>query len=268
MYNSYVANIRNVDDTPGANRRRSAAPRMTRRTFVLGAAGAPIALAGCGEQQTATTHHHAEAFAVSHDGTEVRCLFYDQSIAEDPDRCLLVVLLHGAGADATQWTDIGLVAAVDGLELSLRSVVHRVVAVAPDIADHARAPDLVVNTLLPHLDVRFGAGMLAISGISRGAASSLAVARERSTHMGSVGLHSPAIQLRRTIERPAWSCFIDVGDDDPLAAHAADTAEVLRASGIDVTEHHWPGGHDRSYWRRHLPEYLTFHVARARRGTR
>jgi acetyl esterase/lipase len=64
--------------------------------------------------------------------------------------------------------------------------------------------------------------------------------------MASVGLHSPAIQLRQPIGPAPWSCYVDVGDDDPLARHAADTADILRASGIEVSEHHWPGGHNRS----------------------
>src|SRR5262245_51863687 len=128
--------------------------RLTRRTFLLGAAGTQFALASCGRQPTAVStapaHLDAETFRIRHHGTDVRCLFHDQLLAGDRDGCLLVVLLHGSGADATQWTDIGMVRAVDGLRLSVRSRVHRVVAVAPDIADPAHAPDFVVNTLLPH----------------------------------------------------------------------------------------------------------------------
>jgi predicted esterase len=242
--------------------------RMTRRTFVLGAA-TPFVVSACQRRPSAAVSANgtAEEFTVRHHGSEVRCLFHDQLISGDREGCLLVVLLHGSGADATQWTDIGLVGAVDGLELSLDSAVHRVVAVAPDIADPAHAPDFVVDTLLPHVDVRFGPGMLAISGISSGAASSLAVARDERSGMGSVGLHSPAIQLRQRISPAPWSCYVDVGDDDPLARHAADTADVLRASGIEVSEHHWPGGHNRSYWRQHLPAYLAFHVDRAEHGS-
>jgi len=241
---------------------------MTRRTFVLGAA-TPFVVSACQRRPSAAVSANgtAEEFTVRHHGSEVRCLFHDQLISGDREGCLLVVLLHGSGADATQWTDIGLVGAVDGLELSLDSAVHRVVAVAPDIADPAHAPDFVIDTLLPHVDVRFGPGMLAISGISSGAASSLAVARDERSGMGSVGLHSPAIQLRQRISPAAWSCYVDVGDDDPLARHAADTADILRASGIEVSEHHWPGGHNRSYWRQHLPAYLAFHVDRAEHGS-
>jgi predicted esterase len=191
-------------------------------------------------------------------------VFYDQLISGDRPGCLLIVLLHGSGADATQWIDIGLVNAVDNLQLG--SGVRRVVAVAPDLADHAQASSLVIDALLPHVDVRFGPGMLAIGGISRGAAGALEVARDPGVSMLSVGLHSPAIRLRQPVERASWSCFVDVGNDDSLAASATETAAALRHSGIAVSEHHWPGGHNRQYWRRHLPDYLAFHVATAKRS--
>lgn len=232
----------------------------------------PVVGSACGHHAngaaTPRRRTDAEAFTIPYNGSDVRCLFHDQLLAGDPARALLIVLLHGSGADASQWTDIGLIDAIDGVHLDLGSAVHRVVAVAPDIADPSRAPDFVVDTLLPHLDVRFGAGMLAISGISSGAASSLQIARDRHTAMGSVGLHSPAIHLSEPIENASWPCFVDVGNDDPLDNAASNTADVLRKSGIDVSEHHWPGRHDRAYWRQHLTEYVAFHVDVARRGPR
>jgi hypothetical protein len=239
---------------------------MSRRVFIAGAA-APFIVSGCGRSPTRAEHSSPEVFTVRHDGVDVRCLFHDQLISGDRPGCLLIVLLHGSGADASQWTDIGFVDAIDNVDLSLDSVVHRVVAVAPDIADFDRAPSLVVEALLPDVDVRFAPGMLAISGISRGAAAALEVARNPLSAMRSVGLHSPAIHLDGPIEPVTWPCFVDVGNDDRLTDDASETAALLRSSGIDVTEHHWPGGHDRSYWRRHLPDYIAFHTDVARRVT-
>jgi hypothetical protein len=109
--------------------------------------------------------------------------------------------------------------------------------------------------------------MLAISGISRGAASSLDIARVPSARMRSVGLDTPAIDLTTPVEAAQWPCFIDAGDQDPLARAATRTAATLRSSGIDVVERHWPGGHNRAYWRRHLADYLAFHVDNSRLTT-
>ncbi|TPW10158.1 MAG: esterase, partial [Acidimicrobiaceae bacterium] len=157
-----------------------------------------------------------------------------------------------------------LVNAVD--TLSFGPDIHRVVAVAPDLADHNQAASLVIGSLLPNVDHRFAPGMLAISGISRGAIGALAVAQDPAAGMISVGLHSPALHLQAPIEDAPWRCLIDVGDDDSLAAAATDTASMLRDSGIDVTERHWPGGHDRQYWRAHLVDYLAFHLDSAQRS--
>jgi len=241
---------------------------MTRRTFFLGAMSAPLVISACRQQPRAVAASRtagAQSFTVRYEEHDVRCLFHDQLVAGDSPGCLLIVLLHGSGADASQWIDIGLVDVVDHLDIGTSETVDRVVAVAPDIADTTRAHDFVVNRLLPYVDRRFGPGMVAISGISSGAASALQIARDHTSRMGSVGLHSPAIHLGAPVERASWSCFLDVGDDDPLADAATRTAEVLRRSGIAVQEHHWSGGHDRRYWRSHLRDYMRFHVDAARR---
>ena len=241
-----------------------ASPRLSRRTVLVGALAVPFIAAGCRNASTTGERTTPGEFTVRHDGADVRCLFHDRLLAGDRPGCLVMVLLHGASADVSQWFDIGVVAAVDGLALG--PAVHRVVTVAPDLVDHEHAAGLVIDTLLPHLDRRFAPGMYAISGISRGALVALDVARDSNTKMVSVGLHSPALRLTAPIEPVSWPAFIDVGDDDSLADATTRTASLLRESGIEVTEHHWPGGHDRTYWRRHLPDYLAFHADAAQRS--
>lgn len=173
-------------------------PRLSRRTMLVGALAVPFIAAGCRNASTTSAGTASDEFTVRHDGADVRCLFHDRLLAGDRPGCLLMVLLHGARADASQWFDIGAIAAVEGLTLG--PAVHRVVTVAPDLVDHERATSLVIDTLLPHLDRRFAPGMYAISGISRGAAVALDVARNSNTKMGSVGLHSPALRLDAPID--------------------------------------------------------------------
>lgn len=239
-------------------------PRVSRRTVLVGALAVPFIVSGCRTTSTTGSRPAPGEFTINHNGADVRCLFHDRLLAGDRPGCLVIVLLHGAGADASQWFDIGVAAAIDALALG--PAVHRVVAVAPDLVDHERAASLVIDTLLAHLDRRFAPGMWAISGISRGAAVALDVARDPNTAMRSVGLHSPALRLNAPIEPVTWPAFIDVGNDDSLVDTATRTSSFLRDSGVDVTEHHWPGGHDRPYWRRHLPDYLAFHADAAQRS--
>jgi enterochelin esterase-like enzyme len=235
---------------------------VTRRFVLTGLAATPLFVSSCGRRSRDDPGGGARGeFGLRHDTSDTRCLTYDRAASEERSGCLLIVLLHGAGADATQWFDIGLSDAVDHLHLD--GAVHRVVAVAPDITDFAAAAGMVADSLLPHLDRRYAPGAVAISGISRGAAVALDVAVDPGVSMSSVGLHSPAIQLDRPFTSKDWPCAIDIGRDDPLLDATTKTAEMLRDSGVVVVENRWPGGHDRAYWRRHLPEYLAFHVEQA-----
>lgn len=230
-------------------------PSLSRRRFLVAFGVAPF-IAGCADSKARTSE--VRSFTVDHDGTPVRCLFHDRQLAGDRPGCLAIVLLHGAGATADQWFDIGLAARMD--ELDLPAGVHRVVAVAPDIDDHDTASNLVISAVLPAIDPRFAPGMRSISGISRGAVGALDVASELGDVLVSVGLHSPAIRLTGPIAAFPARCWLEVGESDALDEAATATAAALTASGIDVVSHVWPGGHDRTYWRRHLADYLAFHV--------
>lgn len=170
------------------------------------------------------------------------------------------MLLHGAGADATQWIDIGLVAAVD--RVAATGISSRpIVAIAPDLSAAGDAASLVFDTILPTVAERFGATTpVSISGISRGGGQALRAAFMQPDRFASVGLHSPAAGAHECCGALSWSAWLDVGDDDPLHDRAPALAAMIRAAGASVEEHYWPGGHDRPYWRRHLGEYLTFHA--------
>ncbi len=159
------------------------------------------------------------------------------------------MLLHGAGADATQWVDIGLAAAVD--RVASRHVTP-LVAVAPDV-DPASVSPFVLETLLPAIEQRdHPHGAFAISGISRGAGEALAVATAAPHRFESVGLHSPAVPPLLVPTNALGPVFIDAGSADPLRADARRLAAALRSVGVSVTTS-WPlGRHDRTYWRAHL----------------
>jgi enterochelin esterase-like enzyme len=235
---------------------------FTRRSVLAGMAMTSLLTTSCAKKgHNSAVGDGTGQFRLRHDGEDVRCLTSERAVSDERSGCLLIVLLHGAGADASQWFDIGLADALDALTLD--GALHRVVAVAPDITGFSAADRMVTDSLLPHLDSRFAPALFAISGISRGAQVALDVALTVSVSMNSVGLHSPAIRLGGPITPKGWPCSIDIGRDDPLLDSARRTSDALRDSGIAVAESLWPGGHDRRYWRRHLPEYLAFHVRHA-----
>ncbi len=235
---------------------------LDRRSFLAALTAAPLLAAGCTASSPPPKVHQVDEFTLRHRGDDIRCLYYDRQLAGDRPGCLAIVLLHGANADATQWFDIGLVEAIDNAELT--ASIHRIVAIAPDIADHNDGAAMVTDVLLPAIDSRFAPGHVSLSGISRGAA--VAVVAGRTSDVVSVGLHSPAVRFTVPVTPVGWRCWIDCGDGDPLSGEAHRLVGRFVDSGIDVTEHRWPGGHDRAYWRSHLPDYLAFHIDSAHRS--
>ena len=95
------------------------------RRDVLTMAAAALGLAAC--RPTPTASSQLTEFSVRHGGHRVRCLAASNAPGRVPP--LGVVLLHGAGTDASQWVDIGITTAID-------RVAHHptpIVAVAPDV---------------------------------------------------------------------------------------------------------------------------------------
>ncbi len=67
----------------------------------------------------------------------------------------------------------------------------------------------------------------------------------------------------------ATSLWLDVGTDDPFRSADTELATLLRADGMDVQLHVWPGGHETSYWDAHWGSYLDFYanaLASCKRG--
>ena len=140
---------------------------------------------------------------------------------------LAVVLLHGAGADASQWIDIGLRDAVDAVSARHPTAL---VAVAPDL-DASSPVSMLLEGLLPAIELRFRPhSAFAISGISRRRAGvrdrrrhtvEVRVARSAQSRRLRLGRHRRVARGRddrrrrprppRTIGAPARRRFREVG---------------------------------------------------------
>jgi S-formylglutathione hydrolase FrmB len=213
-----------------------------------------------------------------------RVVHYGTTIAVVPARHgrQLIVLLHGRGSGPGLFLSDQLFAALDKPNAPI--------VVLPDGGDHSYWHDrrdgqwgsLVLEHVIPDAQRRFHTtGKIAIGGISMGGYGALHLASLRPNEFCAVGGHSAAVwtsggasapgafddaedyarndvfaAAHRLEGLPVW---LDNGDRDPFLAADAQLARTLH-----VTQHVWPGGHDRSYWNAHIAQYLRFYESACR----
>lgn len=186
----------------------------------------------------------------------------------------LLVLLHGATADETQWLDVGAASAADCLIGS--GEIKPMVIVAVDGGRVEGRGDgsppamerFVADELLPYLHKEYpslgGRDVTSIGGISRGGGWALFIAADRPDLFSAAGGHSPSGRLTPKQEQSLAThdtrVWLDVGDDDSLRPSTFELAESLRSIGLGVRATTWPGGHDRLYWSDHVEDYLRFYA--------
>ncbi|WP_426571419.1 alpha/beta hydrolase [Aquihabitans sp. McL0605] len=188
-------------------------------------------------------------------------------------RLRLLVLLHGASADVTQWLDVGVASTADCMGGRGEGDRTLIVLVDGSGVEHDRrgapAPTerLVVDEILPavrarypHLEGRAGTG---IGGISLGGGWAFEIAAHHPDLFSAVGGHSPTVALSaaevETLARHDVRVWIDVGTSDPLRPRADREAAQLRAAHVATMTAHWVGAHDRRYWSQHVADYLRFY---------
>jgi S-formylglutathione hydrolase FrmB len=152
---------------------------------------------------------------------------------------------------------------------------------------YGRWGSMILDEAIPDAVRRFHAEAkpIAIGGISMGGYGALHLAALRPHEFCAVGGHSAALYKsadaspsvafddaadfarndvfkagrRGRFDRlPVW---IDGGSSDPFRAADVAFASLLRARGVHVTYHVWPGRHTASYWDAHMAEYLSFYAS-------
>jgi S-formylglutathione hydrolase FrmB len=195
----------------------------------------------------------------------------------------LVVLLHGRGSDADQFLSDQLFAALGKPDAPI--------VVVLDGGNHSYYHDRrdgrwgsqILDEAIPDAQRRFHTtGRIAIGGISMGGYGALHLASLRPGVFCAIGGHSAAVwtsagatapgafddaddyarndifaAASRLKGIPVW---LDNGDHDPFLDADAQLARTLH-----VTQHIWPGGHDRKYWDAHIAQYLAFYESGCRR---
>lgn len=210
----------------------------------------------------------------------------------------LLVFLHGR-------SDRNM-SAVSGAMLSAVSRQGRRAPVVafPDGGDHSywhnRSDgdwgDYVMRDVIPTVARKYNLDTqsVAIGGISMGGFGAMNFARQYPNRFCAVGSHSGALwsdaaltpegayddaadfarndvmgtaasDPARLSQQPLW---IDAGDEDPfLPAHRQFVA-TLRANGVAITQHVWPGKHEGAYWNAHWNSYMRFYSRALRRCNR
>jgi len=201
----------------------------------------------------------------------------------------LLVFLHGRGNDEQS----NLVAAMyNGLE----EIGDEAPIIAfPDGGDssywHDRASGdwgrYVMDEVIPQALEESGADpdRVAIGGISMGGFGAIDLARLNPGAFCAVGGHSPALWatagetapgafddaedfarhdvVTAALDDPGGldgpEIWLDAGDEDPFLAGFGALSDNLAASGVEVEEHTWPGGHEGDYWNAHWADYLRFY---------
>jgi S-formylglutathione hydrolase FrmB len=209
---------------------------------------------------------------------------------EGAKRPPLLVFLHGRGGEEGSEASNAFYAALD--RLGSRAFV----VAMPDGGDHSYWHDradgrwgrYVVREVIPAVTRRYGTDprRVAIGGISMGGFGAYDIARLHRERFCAVGGHSPA--LWRSAGETAPGAFDDAADfarhDVVGAARAApgtfagtplwiDSGDAdafrpgddaftagLRAGGVRLRAHTWPGGHDGDYWSEHWPDYIRFYA--------
>ena len=194
----------------------------------------------------------------------------------------LIVLLHGRGSNANQFLSDELFTALDRPGAPIIVVL--------DGGNHSYYHDrrdgkwgsMILDEAIPDARRRFHAtGKVAIGGISMGGYGALHLASLRPGEFCAVGGHSAAVWTSAGATAPGAfddaedyarndifavasklkgvPVWLDNGDRDPFLDADAQLARTLH-----VTQHVWPGGHDRKYWDTHMAQYLRFYESACR----
>ena len=182
-------------------------------------------------------------------------------------------LLHGGGADQSQWLDLNVQTAADAL--IVQSQWPFIVVMPGDIySGSINDVDFIINELRPAVEAQFLVGSSrsyrGIAGLSLGGYLALQVAFLHPDLFAMVGGYSPVVNrpnpsdplalMHRTVPPLLQSMPIelDVGDQDSLAYDVRLFAQTGQGRGLAITLTVGHGGHLRSYWRSRTADHLRF----------
>ncbi len=191
--------------------------------------------------------------------------------AESAQPLTAIYLLHGAGADQTQWPDLNVQSQSDALiHNGSRSFI--VVMPGGEYRSQLDYAAFILKDVIPIIAQRYHVQIdranQTIGGVSMGGYWALKIAFSHLQEFSAVGGYSPVVDqgqpddplelARSADDLQSLRIMLDVGDVDPLRVGAQQLAGQLDARSIPVAFSINPGAHNRAYWRLHTGDYLRF----------
>lgn len=206
-------------------------------------------------------------------------LYYPPGYDENrPEPYPLLVLLHGHDMTLRTWDELALSDALASLtnEPEFSPFVVLTVLETDNLRDifYSDFDDHIINELLPEIEGLTNVGgdrqLRALGGISRGAYWAADIAFRRPDIFRVIGLHSlPGTPFSDTtfnnLMREAakrgndFVVYLDAGNIDTYRMEGRKLNEQLDRAGIVHSWNIFPGGHDLTYWRERLPDYLRWY---------
>jgi enterochelin esterase-like enzyme len=198
-------------------------------------------------------------------------IYLPPGYGQDPHRRYPVVyLLHGGSDSDSFFLELGVREAMDAALAA--GTVGPMILVLPDggpmFEGDGSVPrsfdDYLADELVPDVDRRWRtvpqrAGR-AIGGVSLGGRHALEFAAEHPDLVAAVGGHSTTVpHAPADLAAAGIPIYLDDGESDGLFDDDSALVRELTRRGADVEWHPAAGGHDRSYWRAHLTDYLRFY---------
>lgn len=229
-----------------------------------------------------------DTFRSASAGENLRYRVYIPSCYLDSQKRFPVVyLLPGLGENETQWTELGL---IDALDLGIqRGALAPLIVVMPALGTigtrdafppAASYETFLIDELRPAVERDFctiqSRDQRALGGISRGGFWAFSTAMQHPDIYGIVGGHAAAFDadnapsfanpLELALNAPFLQeanlrMYLDNGLEDPAGEDLSLFSSRLSARGIAHEYVITPGaGHDDAYWSSQVDEYLTFYA--------
>ncbi len=189
----------------------------------------------------------------------------------------LLYLLHGQDMDQNVWVSLGLTEMADRLiasgEMQPMIIIMPFEQRALQSPAESRYAAALLEELLPRVERDYAACAARtcrmLGGISRGASWAVHIGLQHPDLFGVLGAHSLTVFYGDTRAALRWikaipadevpRLWLDMGEKDRFRQSYTEFVQMLTGTGLDFSEHTFPGGHDAVYWSAHLEDYLRWY---------
>lgn len=194
----------------------------------------------------------------------------------------VLYIIHGMSGNQTSWlTYLGMSSVAD--TLIREGKIEPLIIVAPQMDNSyglGGYEGYLSVDLIQYIDSHYKTNPSRekrfIGGLSMGGFIALHSAFLHPNLFGKVGGHSAAlfgyISITQPTDNPIYiasytdlssvKVYLDCGNIDPLSVPTKQLFDLLQSKQVPSENHLYSGGHEASYWRSHLEEYLVFYAGK------